>query len=236
MNIDKSECYFTLLKKGLRRILYWINSLGLFLEVRSLGSKSKVLGGVIISGGRNIRIGERCFLGRNVILDARNGKINIGNNVEIRDGARIYGTDISIGDDVTIGENSSLIGNIHIKNNAWIARNCDLSGNVYIGNAILGPKVSFSGSEGHQRDPDTDRILMTKSALQSQKETNSSEIAIYVEDGAWIGSGVVVPKGVRIAENSVVGAGSIVTKDTSYGSVVAGNPSKEIKSRLSRTK
>jgi maltose O-acetyltransferase len=45
----------------------------------------------------------------------------------------------------------------------------------------------------------------------------------------WFGGSVVVLPGVTIGENSVVGAGSVVTKDVPAGVVVAGNPARVIK-------
>ncbi len=53
--------------------------------------------------------------------------------------------------------------------------------------------------------------------------------SIYIERGAWIGANVVILPGVTIGANSVVGAGSVVTKSVPPGVVVAGNPAQMIK-------
>ena len=45
----------------------------------------------------------------------------------------------------------------------------------------------------------------------------------------WLGYGVKVLKGVHIGENSLIGAGSIVTKDIPANVIAAGNPCKTIK-------
>ena len=47
----------------------------------------------------------------------------------------------------------------------------------------------------------------------------------------WIATGAYVLPGVTIGEGSVVGAGSVVTKDVEPWTVVAGNPAKFIKKR-----
>ena len=52
---------------------------------------------------------------------------------------------------------------------------------------------------------------------------------IKVEDNVWICSNVVVLAGVTIGENSVVGAGSVVTKDIPPNSFAVGNPCKVVK-------
>lgn len=52
---------------------------------------------------------------------------------------------------------------------------------------------------------------------------------ITIKDGVWIGGGAIVVPGVTIGENSVVAAGSVVTKDVPANVVVGGNPAKIIK-------
>ncbi|MCP4132657.1 MAG: acyltransferase [bacterium] len=52
---------------------------------------------------------------------------------------------------------------------------------------------------------------------------------IILEKGVWIGDSAIIVKGVRIGENSVVGAGSVVTKDVPANVVVAGNPAAIVK-------
>lgn len=55
----------------------------------------------------------------------------------------------------------------------------------------------------------------------------SSPIAIG--DGVWLGGGVIVLPGVTIAENTVVGAGAVVTRDLPAGVVAVGNPARVIR-------
>jgi acetyltransferase-like isoleucine patch superfamily enzyme len=50
-----------------------------------------------------------------------------------------------------------------------------------------------------------------------------------VKRGAWITPGCIILAGVTIGENSVVGAGSVVTRDVEPYTIVAGNPAKLIK-------
>jgi acetyltransferase-like isoleucine patch superfamily enzyme len=52
---------------------------------------------------------------------------------------------------------------------------------------------------------------------------------IIVQNGAWIGANSTILCGVNIGRNSVIGAGSVVTKDVPDFTIVAGVPAKKIK-------
>lgn len=51
---------------------------------------------------------------------------------------------------------------------------------------------------------------------------------IKIEDGAWIGAGAIVLANVTIGCKSIVGAGSVVTRNVPSYAIVAGNPAKII--------
>jgi acetyltransferase-like isoleucine patch superfamily enzyme len=51
---------------------------------------------------------------------------------------------------------------------------------------------------------------------------------VVIEDGAWIGIGAVVLKGVRIGAGARVEAGAVVTRDVPPGATVVGNPAREV--------
>lgn len=66
-----------------------------------------------------------------------------------------------------------------------------------------------------------------------RREKWESARPITLEDNVWLGGGVVVCPGVTIGENSVVGAGAVVTRDIPPNVVAVGNPARVIK-QLSR--
>jgi len=53
--------------------------------------------------------------------------------------------------------------------------------------------------------------------------------AIEIEDNVWLGEGVKILKGVHIGKNTVIGAGSVVTKNIPANVIAAGNPCRIIK-------
>ncbi len=59
---------------------------------------------------------------------------------------------------------------------------------------------------------------------------------VKICDGAWLGGGVIVQPGVTIGRNSVVGAGSVVTRSIPDNCVAVGNPCRVIKNIDNREK
>lgn len=54
---------------------------------------------------------------------------------------------------------------------------------------------------------------------------------IIIGENIWIGSSCVILPGVRIGNNSIIGAGSVVTKNISKNSIAFGNPAKIVAKR-----
>ena len=93
-------------------------------------------------------------------------------------------------------------------------------GGIYIeDNVLIAPKVNLL-TEGHPLDPATRRHTLIPGK-------------IVVKEGAWIGAAATVLPGVTVGRNSIVAAGSVVTKDVEDNTVVAGVPAKVIK-RISK--
>lgn len=64
--------------------------------------------------------------------------------------------------------------------------------------------------------------------IRLQGETRQG---IIVDDDCWIGAKSTILDGVHIQKESVVAAGSVVTKNVPAGSIVAGVPAKVLRSR-----
>lgn len=108
---------------------------------------------------------------------------------------------------------------IYVGCRVFINQNCtlyDLAA-INIGDDVLiGPNVSLI-TEGHPVAP-------------SQRRDYVVAKPITIERNVWIAAGATVIGGVTIGENSVVAAGSVVTKDVPPNTLVGGNPARIIRS------
>ena len=109
--------------------------------------------------------------------------------------------------------------NIHIKNNVFINYGTYIldSSPILIGNNVnIAPNVCIS-CVGHAINP----IKRRQGVLISSP--------IIIGDNVWIGANSFINGGVKIGNNSVIGAGSIVTKNVLQNSLCFGDPCQFIK-------
>lgn len=72
--------------------------------------------------------------------------------------------------------------------------------------------------------------LVTDGDWHHEDSRSSSPKEVIIEDNVWIGYNSIILKGVTIGANSLIGSGSVVTKDIPPNSIAVGNPCKVIKS------
>ena len=57
----------------------------------------------------------------------------------------------------------------------------------------------------------------------------SGQTPVQIGNNVWVGDSAIVCKGVTIGENSVIGAGSVVTSSIPANTIAAGNPARVVK-------
>lgn len=110
-----------------------------------------------------------------------------------------YGTHISIGDGCYINFNCNFVDD----------------GQITIGERVMfGPAVTIA-TVGHPINPKMREYMYTD--------------PVTIGNDCWIGGNVTICSGVTIGDNTVIGAGSVVTKDIPANCVAAGNPCRVIR-------
>ena len=108
---------------------------------------------------------------------------------------------------------------ISVGRNVFVNQNCtfyDLGGLDIADDVMIGPNVSII-TTGHPLEP-------------SQRRASVIAKPIVIEKNVWIAANATIIGGVTVGENSVVAAGSVVTKDVPPNTLVGGNPARVIRS------
>lgn len=103
---------------------------------------------------------------------------------------------------------------VHFGNNVYANFNLTLvdDGDIYVGDSVMmGPNVVLA-TAGHPVEPGLRRRVA------------QFNLPVRIGANVWLGAGCIVLPGVTIGENSVIGAGSVVTKDIPANVVAVGNP------------
>lgn len=138
-------------------------------------------------------------------------KVSIGSNCRFNQGGMIWIEDENCS--LTIGDNTFIleadISLTESNSTIEIGSDCMLSSDIDI------------------RSGDSHSII----DLSTGERVNHAD-NIKIEDHVWIGAHARILKGVTIAKDSVVGMGSVVTKDVSSNTVVVGIPAKTVKTNI----
>ncbi len=160
-----------------------------------------------------------------------------GISIKIGSGISLIGAQyISFGDNVYIGKNMVLTawdkhGNqtftpeIVIGNNTQIGRDCHITAidSIKIGdNVLMGMKITITDNSHGKAE-----FIDLKSSPSERHLYSRGEVV--VGNSVWIGDKATILPGVKIGENSIIGANSVVTKDVPRNCVVVGNPARIIK-------
>lgn len=205
------------LKKGIVKILNLpiairtkiypsINSLKFRLFGVEYGKNFKVFNKIYLIGKGTIRIGNDFMFTSGDCINPISR--NLRGCIYTEQDAKI-----TIGDRVGISSSSF-----------WISKELTIGNDVKIGADTL-----IIDTDSHQID-----YRLRKKFPHNQEEAlflNSQihSAPITIEDDVWIGAKCIILKGVTIGARSIIGAGSVVTKNIPSDCIAAGNPCKPIK-------
>lgn len=130
------------------------------------------------------------------------------------------------GENVNIERGAQFAYDLRIGNDSGVGVNALITPYVTIGkDVMMGPDCMFFAHNHGMEDMST--------PMWRQKSTEPKPIVIG--DDVWIGARTIILGGVHVGNGSVIGAGSVVTKDVEPYSIVAGNPAKLIRKRTERS-
>ena len=156
--------------------------------------------------------GWRSYVGRcDMLTNPR--AIAIGRGVLIRKGARLEAVDPDPhdGPKLIIGDGTAIQFYFH----------CGAAGRVTIGrNVLMGGRVYITDHDHCYDEP----------GLSARENPRLIVAPVEIGDGAFLGEGCVILKGVRVGKRAVVAANAVVTRDVPDFAVVAGVPAHVVRS------
>ncbi len=141
----------------------------------------------------------------------------------------------------TIGKNSKIWHWSHISKNSKIGFNCTIGQNVFIGEDVkIGNNVKIQNNvsvyQGVTIEDDVfcgPSVVFTnvKYPIARKKIDKKNYEKTLIKKGATLGANSTILCGIIVGENSMIGAGSVVTKNIKKDTIVIGNPSYELKKK-----
>ncbi len=192
----------------MRDLIYTVGALIAKLRAGRSGAGNLIHPTVEYKKPGKLFLGDKIEVRRGTELDSRSKSdvgIEIGNNCRIKEYCTFaaYGGSIVIGRNVLVGRNCAIFGH----------------GGVIIGDfSMLGPNVCIFSSEH----------ICTDSVVPFQRQGFTRE-RTEVGANVWIGAGAMVLAGVRVVDDVVIGAGSLVVKDILESGVYGGTPAVRIR-------
>jgi acetyltransferase-like isoleucine patch superfamily enzyme len=157
---------------------------------------------------QGIFIGDGVVIDDNCVIDARGAGsdgVRFADGVLVSRGVQVKskGGPISIGRNVTLGDNSLVVSQsgIRIADGVGVATGCQIMGGTF---------------------------QMSEFDRPATQRKSFSAGPITIDAGAWLATGVIVLDAVHIGENAIVSAGSVVTHSIAARTVAQGNPAKKI--------
>lgn len=158
------------------------------------------------------------------VLNINNTKQSL-NNVQVGDNVKIY--DFVNAYNCSLDDNTKVGAFVEIQKGVSIGKNCKISSHSFICEGVhiedgcfIGHGVMF-----------TNDLFPRATNIDGLPQTDSdwTLVKTYVKKGASIGSNATILCGITIGENSLIGAGAVVTKNVPSNTIVVGNPAKTLK-------
>lgn len=166
--------------------------------------------------GKHSRIWGRFYVW---MIDPLRSEIRIGSDVRMNSEQKRSGLTVFARCKFTVYPNGSIVIGDGV---AMTATAITSKKRVEIGaNTMISPNVIIADSDFHVPWPPEERW---------HAPTDAYDKEVRVGSNVWIATNVIILKGVTIGDNSIIGAGSVVTSDIPANVFAAGNPAQVIRS------
>jgi len=169
----------------------------------------------------NVRVGSGCFLEREGSFELYRSTRPVG--LRLGDGVQVFTwTTFNVEPEGTIevGAGSVLVGAVFM-----------CADEIVVGKDVMvSYNVTIADSDFHPRDPDLRRDDARANAPFGDRSRRPplGTAPVHIGDGAAVGIGAIILKGVRIGRGAHIAPGSVVTADVAAGALVAGNPARPV--------
>lgn len=175
-----------------------------------------------------VNIGSNAIIDDNVVIGNQDdGIVTIGDDARIRSGTIIY-SNVKIGSNFRTGHNALIRENTEIGDSVLVGTNSVIDGGVKIGNNVslqtnvyvtINTTLEDNVFMGPCSVTTNDKYMLPGAHLEGPT----------IKRGARIGANATILPGVMVGEGAVIGSGTVVTKNVKPGSIIVGNPGREIK-------
>jgi UDP-2-acetamido-3-amino-2,3-dideoxy-glucuronate N-acetyltransferase len=145
----------------------------------------------------------------------------LGKNVKLSKYINLYGC--------TVGDNTKIGAFVEIQKNVFVGKNCKISSHTFVCEGVTIGDNCFVG-HGVMFINDKYPVAVNKEGrLEVEDDWKPRFAATRISTNVSIGSNATLMCGITVGNNSIIGAGSVVTKDVPPDEVWAGNPAKYLR-------
>lgn len=181
--------------------------------------------------GKNVVVEDFCIIGC-LPVGKKPGELTtiIGDNAIIRSHTVIYagnriGNNFQTGNKANIRELNEIGDNVSVGTLSIIEHHVKIGNNVRIHSQVFVPEYTVLEAEAWLGP----NVVITNAKYPKSPDVKDTLKGALIEKKAKIGANSTLLPGIKIGENSLVGAGSLVAKDVEKNCVVAGHPAKFIR-------
>ena len=149
--------------------------------------------------------------------------VKLGKNVGLSKFVNLYGC--------SVGDNTKIGAFVEIQKNAEIGKNCKISSHTFICEGVKVEDNCFIGHGVMFINDNHPRSVTSENKIENEKDWMGRFVKTSIKSGVSIGSNATILGDVVIGKGSIVGAGSVVTKNVPAGEIWAGNPAKLIRNK-----